>query len=207
MKLILTVLAVFLVLVVNEALWRNRKTHGELSRKFVHISVGCFVAFWPFFLSWHDIEALSLAFLVVVGLSDTLNVFKAIRSVQRPTWGEICFALSVGLVALATHNKWIYMAAILQMGLSDGLAAIVGVRFGRSNSYTVMGHSKSVAGTVTFFLVSMVILAFYNHFTNQSHLNIIGMAGISLISSLLENASIRGLDNLAVPLLTAVLLR
>jgi phytol kinase len=205
MRVILTVLAVFIVLVVNEALWRKRKTHGEFSRKFVHVTVGCFVAFWPFFLSWRQIELLSLAFLLVVSSSQVLGLFKAIRSVQRPTWGELCFALSVGLVAFATHNKWVYMAAILQMGLADGLAAVVGVRFGRSNSYTIMGHSKSVAGTLTFFVTSILILIAYNHYSPMS-LTVPGILSISVIVSLLENASVQGIDNLLVPVVAALLL-
>src|SRR5665213_2636370 len=156
--LILTMLAVFVILVCNELWWRARVVHSEFSRKFVHITVGSFVAAWPFFLSWHEIEGLSLAFLVVVSASKFLKVFQAIHSVQRPTWGELFFAVSVGMVALITHNKWIYAAALLQMALADGMAAIIGVQYGNRQKYLVFGHPKSVAGTLTFFIVSIAIL-------------------------------------------------
>jgi phytol kinase len=205
MWVILTILLVFIVLVLNEIIWRKRRTHSEFSRKFVHVTVGCFVAFWPFFLSWHQIEFLSLAFLVVVSASKFIHIFNAIHSVQRPTWGEVCFALSVGLVAIATHNKWIYMASLLQMGLADGLAAIVGVQFGKSNNYSFFGHTKSILGTLTFFVCSVVILVIYTHFSGN-HLSGLFIAGLALLSSLLENASVQGLDNLTVPLMTAILL-
>jgi dolichol kinase len=205
MRLILTVFAVFVVLVLNEVLWRRRHAHGELSRKFVHVVVGCFVAFWPFFLTWHQIELLSLAFLIVVSLSKILRIFRAIHSVQRPTWGEVCFALSVGIVAIATHDKWIYMASLLQMGLADGLAAVIGVQFGRRNSYVFLGHSKSLAGTLTFFLTSVVILSAYSHYSGD-HLSALVMTALALAASILENASVQGIDNLAVPLMTALLL-
>ncbi len=205
MRVILTIITVFIVLVLNELLWRRRKTHSELSRKFVHVVIGCFVAFWPFFLSWRQIELLSLAFLLVVSSSKVLHIFKAIHSVQRPTWGELCFALSVGIVAFATHNKWIYMASLLQMGLADGLAAIIGVQFGKRNSYSFMGHTKSLAGTLTFFVASVLILIAYSHYSGV-HLSAIFIAFLSLAASLLENASIQGLDNLVVPLITALLL-
>lgn len=205
MRVILTILVVFVVLVLNELMWRKRKAHGEFSRKFVHVTVGSFVAFWPFFLSWRQIELLSLAFVAGVLVSQALNIFNAIRSVQRPTWGELCFALSVGIVAFATHDKWVYMASILIMGLADGLAAVVGVRFGRSNSYTIMGHSKSMAGTLTFFVSSLLILVVFGHFSHSA-LNLPGMLGISAIASMLENASVQGVDNLLVPLVIALLL-
>jgi phytol kinase len=205
MKVLLTVLGIFIVLLLNEILWRKRKAHSEFSRKFVHVTVGVFVAFWPFFLTWRQIELLSLAFLIVVVSSKALRIFNAIHSVQRPTWGEVCFALSVGIVAIATHDKWIYMASLLQMGLADGLAAVVGVRFGRSNSYLFFGHAKSVAGTITFFITSLVILSVYMHFSG-AQLSPLYIVLVAFIASLFENASVQGLDNLSVPLVTALLL-
>jgi phytol kinase len=205
MKVLLTVLGIFIVLLLNEILWRKRKAHSEFSRKFVHVTVGVFVAFWPFFLTWRQIELLSLAFLIVVVSSKALRIFNAIHSVQRPTWGEVCFALSVGIVAIATHDKWIYMASLLQMGLADGLAAVVGVRFGRSNSYLFFGHAKSVAGTITFFITSLVILSVYMQFSG-AQLSPLYIVLVAFIASLFENASVQGLDNLSVPLVTALLL-
>ena len=50
----LTVLAIFvvlLILVFAEYLSRFKGVHSELTRKLVHILVGAYVAFWPFFLS------------------------------------------------------------------------------------------------------------------------------------------------------------
>src|SRR5260221_11712413 len=99
------IVVVFLLLVVSELMWRSGNVDPEYSRKFVHVSVGSFVAFWPFFLDRTEIVALSLAFIVVVAATKYLDIFKAMRSVQRPTWGEIFFALSVGFVAVdAAHG-------------------------------------------------------------------------------------------------------
>src|ERR1700679_212107 len=100
MALALTILAVFVLLTVNELWWRRHTIHSELSRKFIHVSVGSFVAFWPYFLSWRQIQLLSIAFLVVVVISKHMHFFRAIHSVQRPTWGEILFAIAVGAVTL-----------------------------------------------------------------------------------------------------------
>lgn len=204
-NLAITVLIVFVVLLFNELWWRSRKIHGEFSRKFVHVSVGSFVAFWPFYLSWRQIEIMSLAFFVVVLASKLLKLFQAIQSVQRPTWGELFFAITVGAIAIMTHNKWIYAAALLQMSLADGLAAVIGLRFGGRISYRILGHTKSVAGTLTFFVVSMLVLVLFSHFSHI-HLTLIRMIGISAASSVLENVAILGLDNLLVPLFVAFLL-
>jgi phytol kinase len=206
MALALAVLVVLILLCVSELWWRHTRVHGELSRKFVHITVGSFVAFWPFFLSWKQIELISVAFLVGTVLSKSLHIFQAIHSVQRPTWGEIFFALAVGGTALITHDKWIYMAALLQMSLADGLAAIVGTRYGKGRRYLVFGHAKSLAGTATFLLTSLIIVLAFSHLSG-AHLTSLYVLGLVVGSSLIENLGVFGLDNVLVPLLVALSLR
>jgi phytol kinase len=203
--LIITILITFAILVLNELWWRRREVYGEFSRKFVHVTIGCYVAFWPFYLSWGQIEILSIAFFIVVALSKSLKVFQAIHSVQRPTWGELFFAISVGLTAVLTHNKWIYAAALLQMALADGLAAIIGIRFGGRVSYRILGHTKSIVGTLTFFVVSLAILIAFSHFS-KIHLSLVWMLIASALACLLENLAAFGLDNLLVPVVVALLL-
>jgi phytol kinase len=205
LALILTVLVVFVLLVINELWWRHRDVHTEFGRKFIHVTVGGFVAFWPFFLSWRQIEGLSVVFLVVVIASKYLKVFQAIHSVQRPTWGELFFAAAVGLVALVTQDKWIYAAALLQMALADGFAAIIGVQYGNRLKYLVFKHPKSAAGTLTFFVVSLGILAAYGHYSSTS-ITLGYAVGVSLLATALENVAVWGLDNVLVPVLVAVLL-
>jgi phytol kinase len=202
----LVLVSIFLVLITSELWWRKRAIHGEFSRKFVHITVGSFVAFWPFFLSWHEIQFLSIAFLIVVGVSKRLGVFQSIHSVQRPTWGEFFFAAAVGLVTLITHDKWIYMAALLQMSLADGLAAVVGVRFGRRSQYSVLGHTKSVAGSVTFCVVSFLLLVVLTHYGDVV-VPIAALIALPFVAGIVENFGVQGLDNLLVPILIAAVLR
>lgn len=205
MTVALTILAVLLILLASESWYRLRKPHDEVSRKFVHITVGSFVAFWPFFLSWNQIVLLSLAFLIAVSISKYLNLFQAIHTVQRPTWGEVFFALAVGLIALISQDKWIYTSSLLIMSLADGLAAIIGTHFGGKHKYTIFGHGKSLIGTFTFFITSCLILYFINPELGTP-LSLLGIAGISLLATISENIFVAGLDNLIVPLLIAVLL-
>jgi phytol kinase len=204
MALILTVLFVFVVLLGSEWWWRKRISHSEFSRKFVHITIGSFVAFWPFFLSWNEIRLLSLGFLVVIGLSKYFHVFRAIHSVQRPTLGELYFALAVGLLTFVTQNEWIYMAALLQMSLADGFAAVMGVRFGRQ-SYLMFSHRKTMVGSLTFFVVSLGILIVYGQLADV-HLSPVFIAGAAALAALIENFGVAGLDNLLVPLVITLLL-
>ncbi len=202
---IFAVAAVFVLLVVSELYWRSHDVHSEVSRKFIHITVGSFVAVWPFFLSWGQIQILSIAFVIAVAVSKYLNLFQAIHSVQRPTGGELFFAAAVGLTTLITHDKYIFAAAILHMSLADGLAAIVGTKYGKSNSYKIKGHSKSLAGSTTFVIASLCILAGYGILAGAVLLPLTLLA-IAFSTAFIENVGILGSDNLLVPLLVAATL-
>ncbi len=202
MNLVIAIVIILLILCISELLWRHRNIDTELTRKFVHISAGSFVAFWSFFLSRDEIVLLSAAFVLVVLYSSYTQLFKAVHSVQRPTWGEILFAIAVGVLAFVAHSHWIYSASLLIMSVADGMAAIIGLRFGRTNRYKVFGYTKSVVGTLTFFLITMTILTAYAIFVP----NIFStwFIGIAVAATLLENLAVKGFDNILVPLLVAV---
>jgi dolichol kinase len=197
-------LIVFIVLCISEFGWRRGFMTSEIGRKFVHITVGSFVAFWPFFLSWNQIRLLSVAFLLMVIVSKVFNVFSAIHSVQRPTYGEFFFAFVVGLLTFITHSKAIYAAALLQMSVADGMAAIVGVEYGlkrHGHRYHVLGHSKTWFGTAAFFIISAAILFGYS--ADTTRLAWYGVIALAAGATAIENIGILGLDNLLAPLLVA----
>lgn len=202
MGLILTIGIVFTLLVVSELWWRYKKPHDEFSRKFIHVTVGSFAAFWPYYLTWPEIIGLSVAFIIVVALSQAFGIFKAIHAVERPTWGEICFAAAVGILAAIVQEPLLYTIALLHMSLADGMAALVGTTYGKNNSYMVLGHRKSIAGTSTFFAVSMLLMLIYATVT-PAVLSPFAVVLIALAATGLENFAVRGLDNLFVPVWVA----
>jgi phytol kinase len=142
----------------------------------------------------------------VVGASKYLKVFRAIHTVQRPTWGELFFALAVGAVTFITQDKWIYAAALLQMSLADGFAAVMGTRYGQRFRYIVFGHAKSILGTFTFLVVSAAILAWFARESGQ-HLKWTFILDLSVVASMIENVGVAGLDNLLVPVVVAAALQ
>ena len=115
------------------------------------------------------------------------------------------FALAVGIIALFSHDKWIYATSMLMMGLADGIAAVVGTRYGGKQRYSVFGYAKSIAGSAAFLVVALVLLLVYNHYGGRP-LTLAGLLGVGLGATLLENVAVKGLDNMLVPLLTALLL-
>ena len=204
MNLVISVIVVLTLICISELLWRQRDINPEYTRKFVHISAGTFVAFWSLYLSRNQILLLSAGFVLVVAISRYTKFFKAIHSVQRPTWGELFFAVAVGVLAYVADSHWIYSSALLIMSVADGMAAIIGMKFGKSNRYTIFGYAKSLAGTLSFFIVTMIIFTVFVIFTPGIYS--VWFIGIALVATALENVSIRGLDNLIVPLFVAVTL-
>lgn len=208
MGILLTIAVVFItfcILVFAEYLSRSRQIHAELTRKLVHVAVGTFVAFWPFFLSWRQIQLLSLAFFVVISLSIKFNVFRSIHAVKRSMTGELLFAIVIGLLATISSSPWVFMAAMLHLSVADGLAAVIGLGWGHKNSYKVFGRMKSIAGSGAFLVTSFCILAIYGLLSNSTT-SVTTLLWLPFVATLTENLAVRGTDNLVMPLLIALVL-
>lgn len=205
MAFVLTIIAVFVTLLAAEYLARRTKMHPELTRKFVHMVVGSFVAFWPFFLSWREIEALSGAFLLVILVSIKLTFFKSIHTTPKRAIGEISFAIVIGILALISGSKWIFMAAMLNLAIGDAMAAIIGLLWGGNNQYKVFGKTKSFAGTTAFLVVSLLITILYINLSNDGA-NITALVLVPLLATATENVAVHGTDNLIMPVLIALML-
>jgi phytol kinase len=205
MWILLVVAAVFAALLYIEYLTRTKGMHAELSRKLVHITVGTFAAFWPFFLSWRQIQVLSIIFLIGMVMSVRLHLFRSIHDVERTAAGEILAVTIVGLLSFLTTSEWVFMAAMLHLSLADGLAAIVGVMYGKHNSYKVFGETRSLAGNLAFFFTSVLIMVAYAAFSGASYSSIT-VLWLPVAATLLENVAVRGSDNVVIPLLVALVL-
>lgn len=199
---------VFILLVLSEYLWRTHRLRGERARKLVHVAAGTFIAFWPWFMSFYQIQVISLVMVLVVILARRFNLFRGIYSVRRRTLGDIMFPFTVGILATLTQSEWIFAAALLHLGLADGLAAVVGDRLGKKNRYKIFGEVRSIAGSVTFLVVSILIMTAVISFGPDEfkgfYLPLLILLPIA--ATCIENLSVRGADNIFVPLFIALTL-
>jgi phytol kinase len=202
---LLSLAVILLILYFAERGSRAKHLHPELTRKFVHVTVGTFVAFWPFYLSYRTIAWLSLLFFVVIAISMRFEILRSIHAVQRTTKGELLFALAIGVVALLATNKWVFMASMLNLALGDGVAALVGILKGEGNEYKVFGHTKSRAGTLAFLITSVIISIIYMAFSG-SGFSFTTLLIVPAIAALTENVAVNGTDNLAIPVIVTLLL-
>ncbi len=205
-----------LILISGEILWRKKILKGEYARKFVHITSATFAAFWPLFMSRTAIAAMSLIFVAVLVAVKQLKLFKSLRSVRRATYGEMWYALGIGICALLFTSDAVYAVAILHMALADGFAAIVGVGLGKkANKFTYNGSKKSIEGTLTFVAISFFLNAGYWMYFSDHQLRLDGISPLviplySLICAITlavaEIASPKGSDNVIIPVLSGALL-
>lgn len=187
-------LALFSVL---ELIARKVKLNIEVSRKLAHIIAGVSAAFLPLVMPFSSIIGIALLFLVVMLVSRRAKLFRSIHDVKRQSYGELLFPLGVALTAWLFPIAHIYTYAILIMSVSDGLAGLLGSKFGKMK-YTLGSAHKSYIGSTVFLITALVI-----GFSFSWSYSIIA---ISLVLTLVEAASTRGVDNVLLPPVAALLL-
>ncbi|MBD0300527.1 MAG: phosphatidate cytidylyltransferase [Nitrososphaera sp.] len=202
--------AIWVVLILLIAGVVNRfADKPEIVRKIVHIGTGnvILIAWWLDIPASIGITASILASAITL-LSYRLPILPGINSVGRQSLGTFFYSVSFGiLVAWFWYLQQPQYAAlgILVMTWGDGLAALIGQRFGQ-HKYKVFGTEKSWEGSLTMMLVSYLV----------SSLILVGTQGnswqtwaisliVAVIATALEAVSFLGIDNLTVPLGSAAL--
>ena len=207
LEVLLSVVVAGIVFIYIEKLYKDRKISNETARKIIHITHGVYVATWPFFVGWRSVILLELAFLALVAFARIFKIFGSQRAVARLSWGEFFYPLGVILLVLTNQPRWVFVLAVLHLALADAFAALVGIRYGKGNRYKVFGQTKSVAGTIAFFVTSVILVSLTfimvpSHITSATTTVLILMP---ITTTLIENIGVYGVDNLLIPLAVALL--
>lgn len=203
-------LALGVLFLAEEILPKKLKTRPEISRKLVHITHGIAAATWPFFVSMRIIIMVEVLFFICVFWAHKLRMFSSLSDIDRKTWGEFLFPIGIIAVALLHPNQWIFAAAVLHLGLADAFAAIVGTSRGKKHRYRVFGSEKTVEGTLTFWMVSLLITFWVTVVVVSTGLINAAVPLILLLPpamALLENAGIYGTDNFLIPVVVTLVFR
>lgn len=179
----------------------------EISRKIIHISLGLTTLSFPWI--FHETWPVWLMSIVSIGLLLILrysklrnNLGASLHSVNRHSFGEICFPLSVAILFQLSHQEPVfYIISILVLTLADALAALIGVYYGKAH-YDASEGIKSFEGSFFFFITAFLCIQIpLLLMTDFSNVNIILVAFfIALLITLCEAVSWQGLDNLFIPL-------
>lgn len=189
--------------------------HPETSRKAVHIAMGLVTLSFPwlFTASW---PVLLLAAVAIAALAGTRLVAPlrerfggVLHGVERHSLGEVYFPLAVAaLFLLAAGNRLLYVIPLLTLTLADAVAALVGVHYGH-HRYATSEGTKSIEGSLAFFLIafaSAFVPLLLLSSTGRPESFLIAMV-LGILVMLFEAVSVRGMDNLFIPLGCFALLR
>ncbi|MDH5544218.1 MAG: hypothetical protein OEZ43_01425 [Gammaproteobacteria bacterium] len=215
LKIVFFLLLLVGYLLVVKLLARRFQWHPELSRKAVHIGMGCVTLSFPFVFS----QAWAVA--VLTGISAILlflikklpilqrNLGSALHGVKRDSYGDFYFPLAVAAsFYLAKGDTTLYMIPILILTFADAMAALIGVFLGETRFKTSVGE-KTVEGSLAFlftaFLCSFCYLVIFTDFDVYTSLLASTLLGIVIM--LVEAFSWDGIDNLFVPIGSLFLIR
>jgi phytol kinase len=207
----IAIASIWVLLILAIAWFVNRfaKSDPEITRKIVHIGTGnvILIAWWLNIPAIIGITASITAGFITL-LSYKFPILPGINSVGRQSLGTFFYSVSIGiLVAWFWYLQQPQYAAlgILIMAWGDGLAALIGQRFGK-HKYKVFGTQKSWEGSLTMSVVSYIIcsLILLNIQGNIWQTWVVSLV-VALVATALESVSILGVDNLTVPIGSAAL--
>jgi phytol kinase len=188
----------------------SHKLSGELSRKIIHITMGCVALSFPFvFANPYTVLIVGFCALCALGV---LRLNKGLReglgssllSINRKSYGEIYFTIAILLVYMFHKDISLYLIPILILTFADSVAALIGKNYGRYDLSSEKEDRKSGEGSLMFFIV-----AFFCALVPLQLLTQVGRAEVLLISfligilaAIIEAISTEGNDNLLLPILT-----
>ena len=178
----------------------------ETSRKIVHIGTGTVIPLaWLFQVPWVVAVPFAAMVTAITAINHQWRIIPAVEDVDRFSFGTVAYGLAITILLLLfwPNRTDAVTAGVLVMAFGDGLAGLIG-RSLQSAQWSVLGQTKSMAGTLTMALVSAVVL-FSLSAISPASVPWSAAIGLSLLATGLEQLSPLGIDNLTVPLAVGLL--
>ena len=199
--ILLYLFSIFLVSVIFKKFNENSR---EIVRKIIHIGVGPLIPI----AQWLKIDQnAALFFTGIISLLVLINyIFKiipTIEDVERKSYGTLFYCLSLFILIYLFWDKDPYalVTGFFIMTFGDGLAGLIGKSF-NSKNWIFFKQKKSLFGTSTMFLTSLIVVCSIGY-AQQKSFNL-NYFTIAFFATLLEQFSILGIDNLIVPISSAL---
>ena len=194
------------------------KRYPVQSRKFLHIMTGNIAFILPLFVTdWVMAFIAAGPFILFTFLMSPYSPIQSMRGKTSEAGhglGLVYYAITWTILAYVffDHREIIAMG-ILAMSYGDGLASLIGIKYGQ-RKYTMFRDTKSYVGSLAMFictfLLLFVALEFYILYGGalapsnwlRVSLYFFCMAGVATV---VEGITPFGLDNLSVPFVVAVM--
>ncbi len=203
---IVIISAIFLLIFAIGEILRKKGVAVEITRKFAHF-LGAFVTiFFPFiFENPLSVLLLAFGFTLIMIISKKFGFLQSIHGVERASYGAFYHPIAIFICFLYANLlglPWFYVISILILALCDAIAALIGKRYGKSEYIVEVGTKKTLEGSIAFFVSSFLVVHLILLLTTRfDRLDcvLIGVL-ISIIVSVFEGVSLKGADNLFIPL-------
>ena len=144
-----------------------------------------------------------LFFAALTFIDWRFNLFAAMASSDASNLGTVYFPLAAAVVIIIFwDNPPLMVAALMPLTWGDGMAPVIGRAFGKHH-YTVFGHTRTLQGSVAFFLFGLLFtwlaLWLIPGPTPIDPLTALAPALLIMgLTTLIEAVSIWGLDNITI---------
>ncbi len=203
-KFTLILLYLFLIFLISVVFKKYNVDSREIVRKIIHIGIGPLIPIAQF-LKINQNSALIFTGIVslMVFINYNYRLFPTIEDVERKSFGTLFYCLSLFILIYLYWDKDPYalITGFFIMTFGDGLAGLIGKNL-NSKSWIFFKQKKSLFGTMTMFLTSLLVVCSIGY-VQQNSLNL-NYFTIALFATLLEQFSVLGVDNFIVPISSAL---
>lgn len=186
------------------------KIGKEASRKFIHIMLGnwWFIAMAFFTNMWFAIFV-PITFVIINYISYKKNLINVMEREEQDGLGTVYYAAALLILSIISFGIYkqpnLGLIPSLVMAYGDGFAAVCG-KIIKSKEYNVFGTKKTIAGSLTMFIISVVLITIYFMALGKSLEYIIISIVMAVIVTIIEAISVKGLDNISVPIIMLLML-
>lgn len=183
---------------------------ADISRKITHIGAGSLIAFLPLYNDAHWSKYLNVTIFVVWMFLLVHKGFfadgedEAVKTMTRNgdrselLKGPLYFVIVATICGTFLYKTFPGILAMTTLGWGDGIAPIIGSRYGRLK-YQIFSY-KSVEGTLSMFIFAFAASIFFLWLIIPHELNITRILLITIIATLIEGFSPKEVDNLLIPI-------
>ena len=203
LSLFVSVCFVCFTVLVAFLLYRFLHLRNETVRKLIHITVSnwVFILVYGFDnIGYALLGPIMFIFINTVFVYGGFGRYLGMGDRKRDN-GLIYFPITLLILTLSYYKGIMrecdVILGVLAMGYGDGLAALIGSRIGK-HKYIAFGANKSYEGSFVMFFTTLVIALLLDYSIPVSLI-------VAVVATILESITPLGLDNLTVPIMTALI--
>ncbi len=206
---LLTFVYVFSVPPLMDYLVTNHNLPRDISRKITHICAGSAIMFLPLYIGgdWSHflnitVFAVWTVLLIQKGLfaaddDQAVKTMTRTGNKQELLKGTLYFVIVAMICGTLYYKQPAGIMAMAMLGWGDGLAPIIGTRYGKIKYHIL--SDKSVEGSLAFLVGSVCAGLFFVHLIVPESFDATKIIIIALIATIVEGVSPKEVDNLTIP--------